>query len=350
MRLGAIGASVLLTSRLMMGKEEAPGKSALAGWRKKFVMPGSWCCIVLMLTLVYFSVADALANERAALVIGNQHYSFAPLDTPETDARAMTERLRQAGYQVTRHYNLRQTEFYEAVDAFFAQHKSAKSVAFFYAGHAVQLNGRNFLIPIDIRKEDPDILSRMFDLRYLLNKLTELQAETKLVVLDACRDNLFSSHPNAASGLSELIAPPGTFVAFSTAPGSTAEDGDGKNSPYTTALLESLFQPGVKIEDAFKDVRRKVMFLTENAQIPWESTSLVRDFFVVPSKASSGKSSPSRKEKTSLGNAAVRSISVAQDDNDATKKKRCSRILAKLSMGLEALTDDENTALTTCRH
>lgn len=305
----------------------------------------------LILVLLHFSISNSIAVERAALVIGNQRYAMAPLDTPEADARAMADRLRRAGYQVTRLLNLRQSEFYDAVDTFFSQHKSAEAMLFFYAGHAVQINGKNFLIPVDINKEDPDVLSRMFDLRYLINKLTESRIETKLVVLDACRDNLFSSHPNAASGLSELIAPPGTFVAFSTAPGATADDGDGENSPYTTALLESLFRPRVKIEDTFKEVRRKVRFLTRNTQTPWESTSLMQDFYVVSGYPSVAPrlSADGKKNRISHNTPVSRSLSVERNGGPNNDKKHCSRMLAKMSMGIEPLSEDESTALEKCR-
>lgn len=305
----------------------------------------------MILALVNFSAISSGANERAALVIGNQRYAMAALDTPEADAKAMEDRLQQVGYQVTRLINLRQSEFYDAVDNFFLKHKSAEVVLFFYAGHAVQINGKNFLIPVEVKKEDPDVLSRMFDLRYLMTKLTESKSETRLVVLDACRDNIFSSNPNAASGLSELISPPGTFVAFSTAPGSTAADGDGENSPYTTALLESLFRPKVKIEETFKEVRRKVRFLTENAQTPWESTSLVQDFYVVPANGPvpavmSARGKGGKNTKTAQPQVDVLAKRVAAPISD---KKICARILTKMSMGFASLSDDESTALTKCR-
>ena len=301
--------------------------------------------------LTFFLTTYSIAGDRVALVIGNQRYAMAPLETPEADARAMAEKLIRAGYKVTKQLNLRQTEFYDAIDTFFSQNKSSEAVLFFYAGHAVQINGKNFLIPIDIKKEDPDLLSRMFDLRYLMTKMTEIKSETKLVILDACRDNIFSSNPNAASGLSELISPPGTFVAFSTAPGSTAEDGDGENSPYTTALLESLFRPNVKIEDSFKDVRRKVRFLTENAQTPWESTSLVQDFFVVPNstplnpvRRADGKDKAMPKTKiTNPGADANRMVGSVKEKSD------CSRILMKMSMGMDPLSSDESSALMKCK-
>lgn len=306
---------------------------------------------MVILALCYFSASSSAANERAALVIGNQRYAVAALDTPEEDARAIADRLQKTGYQVTRLLNLRQTEFYDAVDSFFHKHKTAEVMLFFYAGHAVQINGKNFLIPVDVKKDDPDVLSRMFDLRYLMTKLTESKSETRLVVLDACRDNIFSSNPNAGSGLSELLSPPGTFVAFSTAPGSTAADGDGENSPYTTALLESLFRPKVKIEEAFKEVRRKVRFLTEDEQTPWESTSLVQDFYVVPANvpvpaAISARGKGNKKSKTAPPQVEALAKRVAVPISD---KKICARILTKMSMGFASLSEDESTALTKCR-
>lgn len=310
--------------------------------------------VLLVFLTMLTSIEGAMAAERAALVIGNQKYAFAPLDTPENDARAMTDRLRRAGYQVTRLLNQRQSDMYDGIDRFFAQHRQAKVLLFYYAGHAVQLNGKNFLIPVDSRKDDPDILSRMFDLRYLLNKLTESRSETNLVILDACRDNLFSSHPSAASGLSELIAPPGTLVAFSTAPGSTAEDGDGENSPYTKALIESLFRPGAKIEDSFKEIRRKVRLLTKNVQTPWESTSLEKDFHVVPFGAAmtqpKGITRSSSAEIRRPAQASSRSMAAAMEYERVIDKKYCSRILAKISMGMEQLSENETASLAKCRH
>lgn len=305
--------------------------------------------ILLATILMLFPLVGIAGHERAALIIGNQDYAIAPLDTPEADASAMADRLQHVGYQVTRLTNLRQSDFYDGVDKFFNQHKTAKVILFFYAGHAVQINGKNFLIPIDIQKESPDVLSMMFDVRYLIAKITASTAETKLIMLDACRDNLFSSNPNAGSGLSELLAPPGTFVAFSTAPGATAEDGDGDNSPYTTALIEGLFRPKIKIEDAFKEVRRKVMRLTENMQTPWESTSLIQDFYVVPDGIKFTPFNPaSSKNKLSKNKNSVRSLSVNKSTGIAQDSKMCSRLLTKMSMGMSPLSNEELALLGKC--
>jgi hypothetical protein len=304
-----------------------------------------------VLILVFFLNASSLSAQQnfQALVIGNQNYQQVPLDTPEADAKAMALRLESAGYSVTRLLNAKRSQTYDEIDEFFSRSQHAKVLVFFYAGHAVQLNGRNFIVPVDLAsRDDPDVLSKMFDLRYLMNKLTESKAETKIVILDSCRDNIFSSHPGAASGLSELIAPAGTFVAFSTAPGSTAEDGEGENSPYTTALIDALFRPGVKIEDAFKEVRRRVRLMTGNEQTPWESTSLVHDFYMQPSRSEKNKKMQSQKINKSDNLPAERGT------RDRTREVRldqsaCARILSKLSLGMVSLSSTEVETLDRCK-
>jgi uncharacterized caspase-like protein len=303
-------------------------------------------CLLLSSSIPF---ASAIAAERVGLVIGNQLYFSVPLDTPEADAKSMAAQFRSAGYRVSRLVNLRQADFYQAVDRFFAEHANAKVIVFFYAGHAVQLNGKNFLVPVDADRNDPDILSRLFDIRHLMNKLTESRAETKIVILDACRDNLFSSHPSAASGLSELIAPPGTFVAFSTAPGATAEDGEGENSPYTAALVQSIFRPGVKIEDAFKEVRRRVRQETNGEQTPWESTSLVQDFSIAGGGTMVKTYAPSRSKVSGGGTPVLADSAEPIAARGAGDRSACSRILAKLSLGMEPLTENENQTLAGCR-
>ena len=103
------------------------------------------------------------------------------------------------------------------------------------------------------------------------------------MVLDACRDNPFANQFRSASrGLASVTAPSGTYIAYSTAPGSVAEDGDGNNSPYTTALAGYILQPGLKIEEAFKLTRIQVMKSSSQKQVPWETTSLTGDFYFVP--------------------------------------------------------------------
>lgn len=291
--------------------------------------------------------ASALAADRAALLIGNQSYAWAPLLTPVNDVRAMGGALRAAGFEVEVLENASQTDFYEQVERFVHTHEKASVQLFFYAGHAIQMNGRNYLIPVEAKLDDPDILSRLFDLRHLLERLKNTQATTRLVILDACRNNPFSRNPNASNGLSELTAPSNTLVAFSTAPGSTADDGEGSNSPYTTGLLSALFWPGMQIEDAFKTVRRQVRQGTGGAQVPWESTSLEHDFIMVnprPAPAPRGKNG---KQQTAL--APNPQTPPGKRSAPSSSKSDCARIFSKLSLGLNPLTPLESAQLPSCR-
>lgn len=303
---------------------------------------------------LFFSIANASASDRSALVIGNQNYSFLPLTTPLNDAHEMSFRLQMAGYKVTHLNDQKQSEMYDATDRFFLESADVKVVLVYYAGHAVQVNGRNFLIPVDMKKNTSDMLSHMFDLRYLLNKFTESTAVNKVVILDACRDNPFSKNSNASSGLSELIAPSGTFVAFSTAPGSTAEDGEGDNSPYTTALIDTVFRPGIKIEDAFKKVRQQVRALTENEQTPWESTSLVQDFYLVPMGMPLSNNNKEKQmvsteiTQKSPGFQKNKTMHITRSVNGVTNAI-CSRLLTKMSLGLSPLTESEQEKLSDCK-
>jgi uncharacterized caspase-like protein len=287
-----------------------------------------------------FSCTPCFASQRFALLIGNSKYSAVPLTNPENDSKALAQKLSSMGFQVKLFNDLSQKEMYDSVDSFFAEQKQINELLFFYAGHAIQVNGKNYLIPVDVNFESEDFLSRLFDIRYLMDKITSLKSTgIKIVILDACRDNPYSSHPLASSGLAEITAPSGTLIAFSTAPGKTAEDGDGANSPYVENLLRAMMVPGKKIEDVFKDVRTKVKECTNGRQIPWEATSLESDFCFLPSI------SPTKQEGKSLKSKAKLSKKQAAD-----RDKRCNRILMKLSLGMEGLTSEEQELLQSLCH
>ena len=298
-----------------------------------------------MALFVSFSSFVAAAD-GAALVIGNQSYSFMQLETPRNDAEEFASRLQASGFDAVVGIDLQQVEMYEMVDSFFEKFQDAKVLIVYYAGHAVQMNGKNFLIPIDVKNKSSDILSQLFDIGYIISKFQASNSGTRILILDACRDTLFSKSPNAASGLAELKAPPGTLVAFSTMPGATAEDGEGRHSPYTEAILELLFQTGLKIEDAFKEVRKRVMHTTNGAQIPTESSSLLNDFvfkfpppkpspFVTKNRQPALVQKPLSKADGVVGSQASTLV--------------CGRLMTKLSMGLSPLTATEKSQLSQCR-
>ncbi|MBL8515315.1 MAG: caspase family protein, partial [Betaproteobacteria bacterium] len=213
---------------------------------------------------------------RIALVIGNGAYKSVPLPNPSNDARDMAALLKDAGFEVVHRENATLKEMHLALREFGDQLKRESLGLFYFAGHGVQVRGRNFLIPVDadIGREDEVAFSAL-DVQAVMEKMDTARNHTNLIILDACRDNPFSTKVKLANaGLAQIDAPPGSFVAFATAPGSTAADGNGRNGLYTQHLLTHLTQPGVRIEDAFKQVRAAVRTASKGAQTPWESTSL----------------------------------------------------------------------------
>jgi uncharacterized caspase-like protein len=164
----------------------------------------------------------------------------------------------------------------------------------YFAGHGIQVKGRNFLIPVDaaIERED-EVAYKGVDAGLVLDKLESARNPLNIVILDACRNNPFARGArSAAVGLAQMEAPVGTLIAFATAPGAVASDGDGKNGVYTQHLLQHIVQPGLKVEDVFKRVRFGVRRDTSGKQIPWENTSLEGDFYFMPQTVAEGSLKP----------------------------------------------------------
>jgi hypothetical protein len=237
----------------------------------------------------------ALAENRVALVIGQSNYrAVVPLPNPANDAKAVSQMLTESGFEVLTAADLSQNELRAKVGDFAAMvsAKGPDTVALvFYAGHGLQIDGENFLVPVDIDpKRETDIPLQAVRLNDILNTLASVPSKTRILLLDSCRNNPFPDiNKTAARGLAIVDAKtgaPGTFMSFSTSPGAEAEDGGGVNSPYTTALLAVAKEPGLSIEDTFKRVRVAVNKATEGRQTPWDSSSLTDDFrFVGPAGA-----------------------------------------------------------------
>jgi formylglycine-generating enzyme required for sulfatase activity len=231
--------------------------------------------------------APAAAGERrVALVIGNGAYKDAPLKNPVNDARAIARTLQGLGFQVIQKENAGLKEMQEAIRVFGDRLRGGGVGLFCYAGHGMQVKGRNYLIPVntDIQRED-EVTYNGVDANLVLEKMDTAKNRVNLVILDACRNNPFArSFRSAARGLVPMEAPVGTLVAFATAPGSVAADGNGANGLYTQHLLGAMNQPGLRIEDVFKRVRAGVRKGSGGKQIPWENTSLEGDFYFKPGK------------------------------------------------------------------
>ncbi|MBP0109631.1 caspase family protein [Bradyrhizobium vignae] len=229
---------------------------------------------------------EAAAEARLALVIGQSAYRTVPeLPNAANDSKAMTELLGSAGFTVTTAANLAQTEMRAAISDFAGKvgASGADTVALvFYAGHGLQIDGENYLVPVDLDpKREADIPLQGVRLNDLLNTLGALPTRARIFMLDACRNNPFPALSGAGHGLAIVdtkAGAPGSFISYSTSPGAEAEDGNGIDSPYTTAALTIAKQPNLPIEEVFKRIRVAVAQSTDGRQIPWESSSLTTDF------------------------------------------------------------------------
>ena len=235
---------------------------------------------------VLLGTHSASAESRLALVIGQSAYRSVPaLPNPANDAKAVTQMLTDSGFEVSTAADLSQGQMREAVSDFAGKvaAKGADTVALvFYAGHGLQIDGENFLVPVDIDpKREADIPIQAVRLNDILNTLTSVPSKMRILMLDACRNNPFPDLKTAGGGLAIVdakVGAPGTFLSFSTSPGAVAEDGSGSNSPYTNALLAAGKEQNIPIEETFKRVRLAVNKVTEGRQTPWDSSSLTEDF------------------------------------------------------------------------
>ncbi len=218
-----------------------------------------------------------VSEQRVALVIGNGAYTTGPLRNPRSDAEAFAEALGDLGFDVTARYDVTQKEMKRALIEFGASLSAGGVGLFYYAGHGMQVGGRNYLIPVDaVIEGEADVDIEGVDAGAVLAKMDIADNRLNLVILDACRNNPFErSFRSSGQGLAMLSAPSGTLVAYATAPGSVAAD---ENS-YTQTLLRHIHTPGVAIEDVFKAVRRELREQTDGQQVPWESSSLEGDFY-----------------------------------------------------------------------
>lgn len=240
--------------------------------------------VAILLLLLGGAVARAEPPARVALLIGNAAYADAPLRNPVNDVRTVATALGELGFTVAKHENLKLAEMRAALRSFVLDTRSAQVRLFFFAGHGLQLRGRNYLLPIGARLDnESDILGKTADVTELVEQLTAIERGASVLIIDACRTHpVFAPGTRrmwaAKPGFSELPAPSGTLVAFSTRPGNVARDGDGPTSVYTRHFTQALKQaPALPVEVFFKRVRASVMAHTKNAQVPWESSDINGD-------------------------------------------------------------------------
>lgn len=242
------------------------------------------CVVGLLLSVCVIPNAFAsFENEkRVALVIGNSDYDIGQLYNAVNDSNLINTALIEVGFETVHIENATRREMMQAFDEFEQKLAQSDVGLFYYAGHAVQHQGENYLIPTDLDKLTPSNISwdtvevgRMVDIMGLA------KSSVKIMILDSCRNNPFRSFNRGTSrGLAGLnSSAKGMFIAYSTAPGSVAADGYGSNSPYTAALSKYLLEPGLSIHEVFSSVRADVLDETDNEQTPWENSSLLGNFY-----------------------------------------------------------------------
>ena len=227
-----------------------------------------------------------------ALVIGNSNYQFsAKLANPGNDAQDISQTLRQLGFDVVEGRDLDRRGMDDALRQFSRKLDGAGLAILFYSGHGVQVNERNYLIPIDAKIERPaDLNLDAVDIQRIIDQM-EAEKRVNLIFLDACRDNPLARSlarsagtgtrsANVSMGLAPVQSAAGTLIAFATQPNNVALDGDGRNSPFTTALLKHMVVPNLEVELMMKQVRLDVMSATREKQIPWGHSSLVGNVYL----------------------------------------------------------------------
>lgn len=234
------------------------------------------------LFLSYSTNAEAPLDIRVALVIGNADYKNVPaLANSTNDAKSMTVVLRKLGFTVVEVVDGSKAQMSKAIEQLQLQLKGRQAVGMlYYAGHGLQLDWRNFMVPVDAKLEKAsDVPKQTIDIENVIDVLKKSGTRMNIIVLDACRDNPFAEKTTSGKGLAQMDAPPGTYLAFATSPGNVAEDGDVDvgNGLFTQYLLKELQRPA-RIEDVFKRVRLQVRQKSQGRQIPWDSSSLEDDF------------------------------------------------------------------------
>ena len=238
---------------------------------------------VLGFGLLLLTLNAAVAQQRrTALVIGNATYKDSPLTNPVNDATDMAATLKRLGFDVTRLLNANLQTMEDTIEAFGLKLRQGGLGLFYFAGHGVQIDGENYLIPVgELIGSQVQARSRSVAVGNILGAMRDARNEINVVILDACRNNPLPKSDRALQrGLAMPIAQTrGTLIAYATSPGETASDGNSRNGVYTQYLLQHITTPGLKVEDVFKNVRRDVDKATQSKQLPWELSSLSGDFY-----------------------------------------------------------------------
>ena len=240
--------------------------------------------LLLLVLLLVIHATPSEAAKRAALVIGNGAYTNSPaLTNPANDAGDMTLRLMALGFEVVTVIDGDHRRMLDALSSFGRIATGAEVALFFYAGHGVQVGGRNWLLPVSSSIEaETDLPSQAIRANDIIDVMEASGASLKLVILDACRNNPLpkTASRGALRGLARVEASTaGTMITFATAPGDVAADGDARNSPFTAALLKHIATPGLEVRQLMGKVRETVYASTGKRQLPWVNEAVIGEFY-----------------------------------------------------------------------
>jgi hypothetical protein len=280
----------------------------------------SMLAAITVACLCFTAQAQAPLDIRIALVIGNSSYPGSPLVNPVNDSRAMGQALRRLGFTVVELENAQRQEMTQAVTRVRDALKGKQGVGMlYYAGHGVQLDWLNYLVPVNARvRQSDDVPGQTVGIDSVMQAFKEAGNRMNIVVLDACRDNPFDDKL-ATKGLAPIDAPPGTFMAFATSAGNVAEDGDAAsgNGLYTQFLLQELKAPSARLEDMFKRVKLQVRQKSEGRQVPTDSSNLDEEFsFAAGFSKATRVSEAARIERYQVEKAAWDRIKSSQSADD----------------------------------
>ena len=262
---------------------------------------GDFMCIrfkaigVFVWAMLLICAGSAAAQDRVALVVGNSEYRHvAGLPNPRHDAGDIARALRRIGFEVVEGIDLDKAKMEEKVREFGRKLDHARTALFYYAGHGMQVAGRNHLLPVDAKLERAGDLSlETIDVSLVLSQM-EADQRVNIVILDACRNNplarsfapkLGTRSASVGQGLASIPSSIGTLIAYATQPDNVALDGDGRNSPFTAALLKHIDTPGLEISSLLKRVRSDVVAATRGQQVPWDHSSLMGEVVLVSAPA-----------------------------------------------------------------
>lgn len=226
-------------------------------------------------------------EKKTALVIGNSSYKTGPLKNAVNDALDMAATLSEKGFKVILKQNASRTDMRDAIREFADEINGGGVGLFYYSGHGLQVDGINYLVPIDANIEmRAEVAEECISAATVLRVMEYSNNRINIIILDACRNSPFRSFSRSEEkGITRMDPPKGakqgSIIAFATAPGDVASDGDGRNSLYTSKLLKYIDTPGLTLEEVFKRVRTEVSLQSDGRQIPWENNSLTGDFFFI---------------------------------------------------------------------